>query len=223
MTTEPNSKSTDTASSTVPDATVASVAEVVNAALGVGVALAKTAAQVTSGDRPLPESPGKGSPIDDMVFYGVTAMNNVINLAISGAGMVAQSASVREEPSTPEPAQTAAAYTTTPTGPTVHQGATLRVPLSIENQGREPMSGMTFVCLSMESEPRGAGRLIDKSAVRFQPQTLNVAPKDFEKLVVFVDTAPDTALGQYTATIGLGEGIFENTLTFEVIPASGAE
>jgi hypothetical protein len=222
MTSEPSSKSTDAASSPVADATVTGVTEVVNAALDLGAVLAKTVAQVTSGDRPVPPSPSKGGPIEEMVFYGVTAINNVINLAISGAGVIAQSVSVAEEPQTSEPSQTAT-YPPTSTAPKVHQGSTLRVPLSIENQGREPMNGMTFVCLSVESETTAAGQSIDKSAVRFQPQTMNVAPKDFEKLVVFVDTTPNTAPGHYKITIGLGDGIFENRLTFEVVPANSAD
>jgi hypothetical protein len=213
------------------DMIVAGVIEVLNAALSVGATVAKTIAQQTSGGKSLPEPEGRDSALNDMVHYGVAAVTNVVGLVVSGAGVVSGSVKPPEPTpqsnySEPQNYSTQSDRTTAPSSspsvpnlPTVHQGSTLRIPLSIENPSSEPMSDMTFVCLTMSGETAGSGQPLDISAVRFQPQTLSIAPKDFEKLTVFIETYPDTTIGLYKTVIDMGKKNFETVLQFQVIPA----
>lgn len=200
-----------------PNAILAGVANVVNSALDVGAALARSVAQATAGSQRVPEPAPNSSAIDEVLYYGRVTLGNVIRVVLPGAGSAAA-----------EPAQPAnASAARTPDGPRVgdmprvHAGATLRVPLSIENPGAEPMSDMRFACLALARAPGSApvtGKPLGTDDVRFQPLPLSVGPKDFEKLTVFVDTRPDTAPGRYDMTIGLPGGAFQMTIPLEVTP-----
>lgn len=186
------------------------VGEVVGAVLGIGAAVAKTVAQATSGGKEVP-APSGGGPINAMVHYGVAAVSNVVGTVLSSVNVGAAPARPAKSaaPSSPAPQAT--------TLPRVRRGASLRIPLSIENPGDEPMRGMSFTCLRMNGGKADAGTPLRERALRFQPETLDVAPKDFEKLTVYIDTAPDTAPARYEAVIGLDQGVFETTIVFEVI------
>ena len=200
---------------------VGEVAEVVNAALGVGAALAKVAARATSGDQAIPAQPSDSTPIGEMIYYSVRTVTNVFGLVIGNLGSVAQIRKTQSgQPSTrtaQAPAEPPPVASTPSAGlPSIRQGATLRVPLSIENPTNNPMS-MAFVCVAMKAETPVEGEPLSVDAVRFQPATIEVVPKDFEKLTVFVDTTPRTALGRYEATISTAHKTFEMTLQFEVV------
>ena len=106
--------------------------------------------------------------------------------------------------------------------PTVHCGSTLRIPLSVENPGQEPMAEMRFACLAVSGGEVSAGELLEAKAFRFEPELLSVAPRDFEKLTVYVDVPETAAPGLYEAKIGPSPGDFEIVLRLQVIPAAEA-
>lgn len=184
----------------------------VNAALEIGSSVAKVFAQATSLDKPLQDPPADDNPVSKMVYYGTTTIGNVVRMVFSGlsgsdSGGGTQPGGNGTNQGTPENAM-----------PSVGRGSTLRMPLSIENRGNEPMEGMVFFCLSMKGNTTGPGTPLNEAAVRFQPARLDVPPNDFEKLTIFIDTAHETAPGTYEAMIALGPGIFENRIVFEVRP-----
>jgi len=189
---------------------VAGVTAVVDAALGVGASLAKVFAEATAASKPVAR-PASDAPLDAMIHYGLATVTNVaerVTSRVSGLG----SPFGRGGAAT-APGRAAAA------GPRVHAGATLRVPLSIENPGDAPMTGVAFRCTSLRYLGDAAGPPLGPEAVRFHPAVLEILPRDFEKLTVFVDTRADTALGRYCATIDCGGNALRTPLEFDVIAA----
>lgn len=193
------------------DDIVTSLSDVVGAVMGVGAAVTKTFAEVTSGSKKISPPEEGSNPINVMVHYTMEGVTNVVSAVVGAVGG-------REDQETNQPTEKAAAKPqAAPVVPVVERGATLRIPLSIENPGDEPMQGMAFGCTAIEGHATAAGLPLSKAALRFQPEILDVAPKDFEKLTVFINTAEDTAPGDYTATIGLGGGTFESHVPFKVV------
>lgn len=199
------------------------LSDVVNAAFGVGAAIAKTLAEATaSGKTVARPDEGKG-PLGDMVHYGVTTVSNVIGLVVSVMG---NAKSPNEESNEPRSAASeavseagAAPSASTATVPTVHQGRSLRMPLSMENPGDQAMENLVFRCQQIEARRIGAGQSLTEDAVRFQPERMDIAPKDFEKLTLMIDTDDQTAPGRYVALIGVEEGGLELNVEFEVVPS----
>lgn len=215
---DPNAQKDESPASIDPNAILAGVANVVNSALDVGAALARTVAQATAGSNRIPEPAPNASAIDEVLHYGRVVVGNVIRVVLPGAGGTAP-----EQQAASAAARTPDAARATES-PRVHAGATLRVPLSIENPGAEPMAEMHFACLAMTRTPGSgpaSGAPLGVDAVRFQPLPLTVGPRDFEKLTVFVDTRSDSAPGRYEMTIGLPGGGFQMAIPFEVIPEEG--
>ncbi|NUO10044.1 MAG: hypothetical protein HUU08_15460 [Candidatus Brocadia sp.] len=189
-----------------------SISDVVSAVLDVGVSLARTLAKATTGDMPLKEPKEEAGPLNAMVFYGVTAASNLANQLFSSFKATAERA--------PRAAQNMAPVSSSSaTLPTVRQGATLRIPLSIENPSSAPMVDMKFICLSIRAEKQGDSHSLSNKAIRFEPKKLEVAPKDFEKLTVFIDIEVDTVPDVYEVTIGLVDGNFQMPLQFSVLPS----
>jgi hypothetical protein len=226
------------------------VSALVGAALGVGAAIAKVVAEATAGSKPLPPPKGNGTPIDIIVHYGIATVGNVVGAGASAAGTAAgpiissigagivsgigSKIGAQVNTDSPgnlhnehEPVATSqpgnSAKTQEASGqvlPRVHQGATLRMPLSIENPGPEPMTDMVIKCLSLIALSSEAGELLKGSAVRLQPESLSIEPRDFEKLVVYIDTTTQTATGLYELVLGTES--FQTRLQFQVIPATEA-
>jgi hypothetical protein len=199
---EPTSRTTDEL--------IEGVSQVVTAALGVGAAMAKAVAEATAQGQPLPPPAQPGSPLTAIVHYGVATVTNVAGAVMKSVGGIRMDV----KPRTAGPAATAAAR-----GPRAHQGTTLRVPLSIENPSDHPMLGVAYRCLELTGGDPAAGVPLGRDAVRFLPPVLDVQPRDFEKLTVYIDTQPDTAPGRYRARIGTGAGGAETALDFEVVAA----
>lgn len=195
----------------VPEpALAASVAGVVDAALGVGVSLARLMAEATATDQPVAPLPSGTPPIQAIVRYGVTALSNVAQAVMSGAQSVRKSA-----PITPSP--TAAAH---PGGPRVRAGTMLRVPLSVENPGDRPMHGLRPVARRIRHAGGADARLLlPLEDVAFSPPQFDVAPHDFEKLIVQVNLAADLPAGGYELTLALGEEEPDLPVSFTVLPA----
>lgn len=208
--------------------------EVINAAFGVGAAIAKTLAEATASDKNVTKPETGQGPLGEMVHYGVTTVTNVIGLVVSMMGSAKSSGeegsqsfsskqnTATENPTTASagPATNTAATTASnkPAFPTVHQGGTLRMPLSMENPGDQVMENLIFRCEKMVAQSIGAGQPLTEEALRFQPEQLDIAPKDFEKLTLLIDTDEQTAPGRYVAHLGVVDGGLEINVEFEVAP-----
>lgn len=181
-----------------------SLVHVVDAAFGVGVALARTAARVTAPSREV-AAPANDAPIPAMIHYSLATATNLVGMvtdAINTSG------------------RGAAAAGGAPSGgrgaPRVRAGATLRVPLSIENPGERPMTGLAPLVRAIRQPDEAAGGLTAKD-IRFAPPALEVAPRDFEKLSVFVSIAETAALGRYDVVLALSPQGEDLPLSFEVV------
>ena len=113
-----------------------SVTELVGAVFGVGAAVAKTAAEATSGGKPIPEPSANQGPLNLIIHYGLTAAANLVRTVVSTSSSAAGAAGQARTGASSSPQQTAS----TPAGPAVTAGATLRIPLSIENPAAEPIN-----------------------------------------------------------------------------------
>lgn len=177
-----------------------SVTELVGAVFNVGAAMAKTVAQATAGDKLLTDPIGPQGPLNLIIHYGMTAASNIVRTVASSSPTTSAGATDRP----------AAA-----TGPSVIAGSTLRMPLSIENTGSSPMESLEFRCSTIQVLKAGDGQRLGVSNVRIAPAKLSIAPRDFEKLTIFVDTTAMSAPGTYRAVIGAGT--FETSVQFEVL------
>jgi len=206
---------------------VGELTNVILATFGVGAALAKTVAHATAGGRKVPEPEMETNPLNVIIHYSMATILNVINVVTNSVSEVSDTSRRVRQPVPPASARPAAAsspaagQTTAaqPGLPVVHRGTTLRVPLSIENPGSEPMNEIHFVCLNLEGGG-GEGIPLELQSIRLEPTLLSVAPHDFEKLTIFIEVPPEVALGRYQARIGLDSGDFETILEFEVLPAA---
>lgn len=192
------------------------VGDVVNAAFGVGASLAKVVADATAQARPVPPPETNATPLNAIVHYSLVAVDNIVRLfASAGDGVIRAGKEVGTQPG----AHSARTATHPAQGfPVVRRGGTLRVPLSVENPSSEPMNNLAFQCVSIRGQAAGQGEPLDPTNVRFQPDSMSIAARDFEKLSVFIDTKPDTAPGRYEAILGSESGAFEISVEFEVLP-----
>lgn len=194
-----------------------SVSQVVSSALGVGAALTRLAARSTARG-PLPEVRRETEPVAAMVHYGVVTLRNVAGLVTGGAQFLKVKAGMAPAAGdSAGPAQGAAS----PRLPSVHQGATLRMPLSIENPGDQPLGPIEFCVAQIEYRGTGAAGAapLTGAAVRFAPGELSIRPHDFEKMTIYVDVPQDAATGPYHALIGSAAGNFRTEISFDVLPA----
>ena len=173
-----------------------SLASMMQAAMGIGAALARSAAEATAQGQPVAPPLPETGPMAEFIHYGTAALGNIV--ALAGAG-----------PSAP-------AATPARPGPVVRPGAGLRVPLSIENPGAEAMQDITPRLTRLEHGGQDVTPLVPEGAVRFVPEQLSVAPRDFEKLTVFLAVPAAAPEGGYRAIIGLGEGFGEVAIDFSV-------
>jgi hypothetical protein len=185
---------------------VGSFTEVVEALLGIGVSLTRTAADLTARGRPVPPPEAPKGPVAELLHYGVLTVRNVLGLVFSVSESSGGTASVGEA----APKQ--------PTQPVVQRGEVLRIPLAVENPHDRPMLELAFRCLDIGATELGEGVPVDGRAFRFEPATLTVMPHDFEKLTMYIATAAETAPGRYRASIGVEGGEIELAVQFEVTP-----
>ncbi|MEO8523811.1 MAG: hypothetical protein ABI460_03730 [Caldimonas sp.] len=197
---------------TAPEpALAASLAGVVDAALGVGVSLARMMAEATATGPSIASVPSGTPPVQAIVRYGVTAVSNVAQAVMAGARGVGKAS-----PAAAKPAPTARAA-----GPRVRAGTTLRVPLSVENPGDRPMLGLQPLARRVRRAAGGdALALLPLDAVTFSPRQFDVAPRDFEKLVVQVELPVDLPEGGYELTLALGDDEPDLPVAFTVLPAA---
>lgn len=192
-------------------ALAASVAGVIDAALGVGVSLARLMAEATATEHPVSPLPRDTPAIQAIVRYGVTALSNVAQAIVSGAQGLRKAA--------PGAASAPASAAAQPGGPRVQAGAVLRVPLSVENPGERPMTGLRPVARRVRAAGGADARpLLPLEDVSFSPQLFDVAPHDFEKLVVQVPLSADLPAGGYELTLALGDEEPDLPVSFTVLP-----
>ncbi|HUP69065.1 MAG TPA: hypothetical protein VM142_04530 [Acidimicrobiales bacterium] len=189
------------------------LAGLLNSAVDVGASaarVARTTAQQASVLEP--------AQLGEAVRNSATAAGNVLGLFVNGL-RAATAAPAGGRPQTEASASGAPSGSPAAELPTVRAGSTLRVPLLVENREAVEMSGLDFTCRSVDRLVPGEGPGVGRHHVRFEPSTLTVASRDFEKLTVRVATAPDTAPGRYRATIVGGADVFSTTLEFNVLAA----
>jgi hypothetical protein len=189
------------------------VGEVVNATLELVGDLAKRSAEATTPvAHVVPPADSDAPPLNVVVHYGVATVTNMIELL----GNAVRDVATMGRTGTGQPRPSAS---TAPSGgrPSVKAGGTLRIPLSIENPAGEPIDELGVMVLDMHHRGGAQGKPLAPEAVRSEPEALTIAPKDFEKLTLFIDTAEDTAPGRYEAVIGLGGSSHEVTVRFDVV------
>lgn len=187
-----------------------SVLDLVEAGLGVGAALAKTAAVAVAGGRPVPPA-SETQPIPVMIHYSLAAVSELAGIATRTLGLRRATAAGAGRGAGVGGGQAAR--------PRVKPGATLRVPLSIENTGDKPMTGLVPEVRAIRRDGADALGDLPIAAIRFKPGELLVAPKDFEKLTVFVALPAAVPAGQYDVILALGPKEPDLPLTFEVTAA----
>jgi hypothetical protein len=197
------------------------IVQVIQSALGVGAALTRLAAEATGSEKGA--SPAATDPIGAMVHYGLATVRNVAG-GVAGV-LPSLIPSVRLRPTasseTTGAGQNAASTVSQGAGadtlPSVHQGATLRIPLSVENPSDQPLLGLMLRCEALEFAGQDRAAALNPGALRFVPAALSIAPRDFEKLTVFIDVPATAAPGRYVARIDAGEGDFAIQLGFHIL------
>lgn len=197
------------------DALGKGIADLAQAALGVGVALSRTVADATTSGGKVQAPTADAGQIGEIVHYSVTIVRNLLGLVFTVVGSASETASKTGTAGANNKPATATAA-----GPAVHQGGTLRIPLSVENPGAEPMENLAFRCKDLKASKLGPGAPVDGKAFRFEPQTLSIGPLDFEKVTLFIDAGPQAAPGHYVAAIGIGGDAIELTVAFQVLAAA---
>ena len=221
--TEPGTAPPPTPEPPAPDL-AASLASVVDAALGVGVSLARAVAEATALGKPMAPLPSGTPAVQAIVRYGVAALGNLAQAVMSGAQGVpgarraAPAGAARAPSGAPAGAAPGAAR---PAGqPQVLAGAVLRVPLSVENPGDRPMPGLRPALRRVRSANGADAALqLPPSAVTFAPTLFDVAPHDFEKLVVQVTVPAGLAAGSYELVLALGDDEPDLPMRFTVLAA----
>ena len=155
--------------------------------------------------------PSSQGPLNEAVHYGVSTLTNVLRLVVAPVQSAVRSTQTGQASGTSAPAAAA-----TTGRPTVAAGSTLRVPLSIENPGPQSTGPLDLQCLRVDAQSATGGERLGAANVRLEPRVLTIAPRDFEKLTVFVDTPSTTAPGIYLAVVGTAT--FQTAVEFEVTP-----
>lgn len=205
-------------SGTQPSPAAAAIVRAGSWALGLAADAAQATAQALAGKAI--EGPAGEAALARLVRHGSAAVGSAIALAVT-SGRAAASAGAPAParggvPPMPERAEEAAP----PRGLRLAPGGTARIPLSIDNPGATPMEGLA---------PRLAGARFEGApaapafALGFAPETLTVAPRDFEKLVVTLTLDADIAAGGWTALFALdADDTALHELPFQVVATAGA-
>ena len=185
------------------------VAGLIQAAIGVGAAIAKATAQATARDANCPPPPETdAAPLSVLVHYTLATASNLISLVSAAAGIARKASGIQP-----------ATKTANDGIPLVRPGAQLRVPLSVENPSDRPMNGLAPLLRRVLVGGIESSDALPASAVRFTPKSFSVAPKDFEKLTLSVAVPGAAASGRYDLILALGPKEPDLPFSFEVVPA----
>ncbi|HEX7439353.1 MAG TPA: hypothetical protein VF319_04585, partial [Caldimonas sp.] len=174
-------------------------------------------AEATSLGRTVDPLPAATPPIQAIVRYGVAALSNVAAALLAGAQGLGKTGATGAE------AGLATRAAARASGPRVQPGATLRVPLSVENPGDRPMRGLAPRVRAVRRNGEDAIKSLPAAAIQFSPGLFDVAPRDFEKLTVLVPVPPDAPEGAYEVVLALGANEPDLTMAFAVVkPNTGS-
>ena len=169
---------------------------VVESGLNLGAALTRGLAELAAGGRAVPP-PLNPRPIPAMLHYVLEATRGIVAFAPF-------------QPSAPTAASTTAA-------PKAYIGETLRLPMSIENPGAQPMTDVQPVIRTIARDGADAQAEFPADHVRFSPPNLTIAPRDLEKLTILI-TPPTTApAGRYRISFTLRSGDPEIPVIFDLL------
>jgi hypothetical protein len=164
-------------------------AESADAMLKAGASIARGFAEAVTG-RPPSLVPGE-TALASVVRHTSTGLAGLARILVDAAKAGADGAMT--------PPAAPAAGLGPLAGPVIAPGGTLRVPLSIDNPGDSEMTGLAPRALAARCD----GVEVALPKVRFQPRTLSIAPRDFEKLVLFIDLPPEAAPGDWRLAFSL--------------------
>ena len=180
------------------------IVNVVDATLALGVSVSRAAAAVTTAGRPVADIAQDTPPFQALVHYAAITAGNVVSLlSPTVAGLRSSTAASRAA----RPAK----------GPRTRAGATLRVPLSVENPGDLPMTGLAPYLRAVRIDGVSTTGALAAETVRFEPPHFDVAPRDFEKLTVFVMLPVNASPGHYELVLALGPNEPDLPLAFDVV------
>lgn len=98
--------------------------------------------------------------------------------------------------------------------PAGRRGKALRIPMTVENSSKAPMEKMAFDLSGLRG-PEGS--TLSAASIKVEPEEINVAPGDFEKLVVIVDAPEHATPGAYEGELALrGSPTFRIPFKFRV-------
>ena len=185
------------------------VVNVIDAALALGVSLSRAAAAATTAGRPVADVAQGTPPVQALVHYAAATASNVVSLLTPAV------AGLRPSTAASRPARPAK-------GPRARAGATLRVPLSVENPGDRPMTGLAPYLRAVRIDGASRAGALAAEAVHFEPPHFDVAPRDFEKLTVFVMLPVNASPGRYELVLALGPNEPDLPLAFDVVAPDAA-
>lgn len=185
--------------------------DIVSLVVGSATGLAQSVVQSYS--RSAPSTEGARLLLADLVDVGMTTAGSVAKVVAAGLrgdSMPTAPSGAGSFPATPSEAEAS---------PRVHAGATLRLPLVIENTAEEasPEVGFTGEVAGPDGQP------VDGAGISFSPDTLVVAAHDFEKLTVRIRVPEDAEPGMYRGRIVGGDGWFATEVRYEVMEASALD
>lgn len=178
--------------------------------LQIGAGLARIAAEAITGKRQRPPRPGE-PPLQQLLRHGTAAAGTVVAMTViaardAGFAIAAPPpahASPREgAPATPAAEPSPPPAPSPPGLPCLPPGETLRIPLSIDNPGAMPMTGLVPTLARIV---RRDGAAAGGVTVGFAPASLDIGPRDFEKLVVAVTASKKARAGDYDVHFQLGD------------------
>lgn len=179
----------------------AEVAGIIGSTLNVVTGLARTTAELSVRERLIEPPKADTPPLNAIIHYGLITVVNIAGLVTSA---VRNGESVTPPP-TCRPGTPERQGTPEQQGlPTLRPGATLRMPLSVENRGDEAMTEVVPRVVELGYTGLDTATALDASAVRFEPERLTIGAHDFEKVKVIVTAAQNSAPGHYTLTLTFG-------------------
>jgi hypothetical protein len=186
------------------------VADLVDAFIGVGAAVAKATAQATARGAECPPPQADASSLSILTHYSLVTAGNLVAVVSAAATTAGKNVNLTK------------AAPKTPAGslPRARPGATLRVPLSVENPSDRPMSGLSPRLRRVLVGGVESSKALPAEAVQFTPKNFSVAPKDFEKLTLSVAIPEGAAVGRYDLILALGPEEPDLPFSFDIISAA---
>lgn len=167
-----------------------------------GAGFARIAAQAVTGRDQPARSPGE-TPVQELLRHSAMIAGTIIAATVQAAHQAGLGASAPPaQPGTPPRPETPPE---TPLAE-IERGGTLRIALSVDNHNTEPMIGLEPSLLAVLDQ---SGTTTQAMRVRFEPERLTVAPRDFEKLTIEIVAADTAERGTYTVRFAVADDPLE--------------